>query len=262
MASTRSPALMRSAVSCWPTSNPLASSRRNSTRCRPGSTPAAVKWPCSGLFSDEGRRTPQVTWSAEYPSRSAVLTWTTRRGAIFRTVTGMARLFSSQTWVMPTFSPTIALVATVDGSLPSSCWSGRHVAARLVWFFGAVTGARFACQRSAREDPSGALARFCPEVPTWNAGRRSETSIRPYWAEIGPTCDVTPWVQGPARRISPLEPGEAGSDVLDLDLDVDAGRQVQALQGVHGLRGVLHDVDQPLVHLHLEVLATVFVLVG
>jgi len=27
-------------------------------------------------------------------------------------VTGMARFWSSQTWVMPTFSPTIALAAT------------------------------------------------------------------------------------------------------------------------------------------------------
>src|SRR5262245_7973851 len=34
-----------------------------------------------------------------------------RAGATFRTVTGTTRLSSSQTWVIPTFSPTMALVA-------------------------------------------------------------------------------------------------------------------------------------------------------
>ncbi len=61
---------------------------------------------------------------------------------------------------------------------------------------------------------------------------------------------------GPGSRVA------AGSDVLDLDLDVDPGGQVEALQGVHRLRGVLDDVDQALVHPHLEVLAAVLVLVG
>ena len=50
-------------------------------------------------------------------------------------------------------------------------------------------------------------------------------------------------------------------DVLYLDLDVDARREVEALERVDRLWRVLHDVDQPLVHLHLEVLTAVFVLV-
>src|SRR6266545_7489732 len=48
---------------------------------------------------------------------------------------------------------------------------------------------------------------------------------------------------------------------LQLDLDVDAGRQVQALELLNRLgRGVV-DVDEPLVREHLEVLAAVLVLV-
>src|SRR3954447_19599148 len=50
--------------------------------------------------------------------------------------------------------------------------------------------------------------------------------------------------------------------LLDLDLDVDTGRQVEPLEGVDGLRRRLEDVEQPLVHAHLEVLAGVLVDVG
>src|SRR4051812_48211907 len=48
----------------------------------------------------------------------------------------------------------------------------------------------------------------------------------------------------------------------ELDLDVDAGREVEAHQGVNGLRGGVDDVDEALVGPHLEVLAGVLVLVG
>src|SRR5690242_13118581 len=47
----------------------------------------------------------------------------------------------------------------------------------------------------------------------------------------------------------------------ELDLDVDAGWQVEAHQRVHRLRRRVDDVDQPLVRAHLEVLARVLVLV-
>src|SRR3954466_10690591 len=52
------------------------------------------------------------------------------------------------------------------------------------------------------------------------------------------------------------------SAASELDLDVDAGREVEAHQRVHGLRGGIDDVDQALVRAHLEVLARVLVLVG
>src|SRR6185312_14660584 len=45
-----------------------------------------------------------------------------------------------------------------------------------------------------------------------------------------------------------------------LDIDVDAGRQIDAHQGVNGLRRRVEDVDQPLVSAHLEVLPRVLVL--
>src|SRR5215216_7659896 len=47
---------------------------------------------------------------------------------------------------------------------------------------------------------------------------------------------------------------------LELDLDVDAGREVEPHQRVDRLRGRRMDVDQPLVRAHLEVLARVLVL--
>ena len=49
---------------------------------------------------------------------------------------------------------------------------------------------------------------------------------------------------------------------MDLDLDVDAGRQIEALQRIDRLGRRVDDVDEPLVHAHLEVLAAVFVLEG
>src|SRR5262245_6104348 len=49
------------------------------------------------------------------------------------------------------------------------------------------------------------------------------------------------------------------SDLLDLDLDVDACGQVESLQRFDGLARGLHDVDEPLVDAHLEVLAAVLV---
>src|SRR5580700_4966296 len=50
-------------------------------------------------------------------------------------------------------------------------------------------------------------------------------------------------------------------DLLQLDLDVDAGRHIKPHQGVDGPRRGVDDVDQPLVRTHLEVLARVLVLV-
>src|ERR1700677_5414991 len=52
------------------------------------------------------------------------------------------------------------------------------------------------------------------------------------------------------------------SDLANLDLDVDTGREGESLERVDGLGGVIHDVQKTLVHAHLEVLARVLVLVG
>src|ERR1700752_4904062 len=48
---------------------------------------------------------------------------------------------------------------------------------------------------------------------------------------------------------------------ISLDIDIDTGRQIDAHQGVNGLRRRVEDVDQSFVRTHLEVLARVLVLV-
>src|SRR5271170_6637026 len=66
-----------------------------------------------------------------------------RAGLTRTTVTGMARFWASQTWVMPTFSPTIALVATCASFFCARRFSDTQTlrrvtkperSARLVWF--------------------------------------------------------------------------------------------------------------------------------
>src|SRR5215212_3855044 len=61
-------------------------------------------------------------------------------------------------------------------------------------------------------------------------------------------------------RPSPLVPESLLVFLTErLDLDVDAGRQIQLHQRVHGLRRGLEDVDQPLVRADLELLARLLV---
>mgnify|MGYP000950771212 CR=1 FL=1 len=88
-----------------------------------------------------------------------------------------------------------------------------------------------------------------------------------YLCKIAPTPLVSirldaheaPLVGAPRGRSGWPDPG--GSAVLDLDLDVDAGREIESLERVDGLGGGVHDVEEPLVDPHLEVLAGVLVLV-
>src|SRR5581483_7380656 len=164
--STLSPLANRSAWITWPIVKAELSSTRISARCLATAWLAFLKWPVSGLLTRRVLTSPKASWMAEYPSRSGVLTWTTRQGPAWMTVTGTARFCSSQIWVMPIF-----------------------------W----------------------------PRMPRLDA-----IALR----------------------------------LLDLDLDVDAGRQVEPLEGVDGLRRRLEDVEQPLVDPHLEVLARVLVDVG
>src|SRR6478735_12258012 len=81
-----------------------------------------------------------------------VFTCTTRRGATLTTVTGTTRLSSAHTWVMPTFSPTIAFDAIATGL------SHRPSFTRTL--------------RTGR--PGGASIRLGCGVPavSWSAGRR------------------------------------------------------------------------------------------
>src|SRR5215470_6490749 len=58
--------------------------------------------------------------------------------------------------------------------------------------------------------------------------------------------------------LRPISPSMASS-LLKLDLDVDPGRNVQLLQGLHRLSGRARDVDQALVDADLELLARLLV---
>src|SRR5581483_881017 len=68
---------------------------------------------------------------------------------------------------------------------------------------------------------------------------------------------------GPRRTAGPPDrrPRRAELCLLYLDLDVDAGGQLEALERVDRLGARLQDVEQALVDAHLEVLAAVLVLV-
>src|ERR1700685_3524558 len=147
---------------------------------------------------------------------------------------------------MPTFSPTIALLATyVSFSLRPSDFPGRMPTIR-------------------PGDPSGALDWFGARS---RSSRLSRTSVVvgstgvPLFSPIWAARDVTPSATPPARRLAGKR-GARPSGRLDLYLDVHAGREVEPLERVDRLGRVLDDVDQALVHPHLEVVAGVLVLVG
>src|SRR5438552_91781 len=135
----------------------------------------------------------------------------------------MARFWSSQTCVMPTFSPTIALV--VIGPFTRRLRTGGPRRS-------AVSCA--AVYRNRRPRTS---------VRIRQAAEPGKYSPHPFWARK--------WLLGQPA------PKPIGLGGLDLDLDVDAGGQLEALEGVDGLGTGLEDVEQALVDPHLEVLPRV-----
>src|SRR5437764_6787784 len=64
------------------------------------------------------------------------------------------------------------------------------------------------------------------------------------------------WATRPQRMVWFLFPVSLRAE---LDLDVDAGGEVELHQRVHGLRRRVDDIEQPLVGPHLELLAALFV---
>src|SRR3954469_8183750 len=100
--------------------------------------------------------------------------------------------------------------------------------------------------------------------PSESGGRTWVTTLVPAATTVTGTTRLLSshtWVM---PSLVPSRPFTLRSIVMvpsELDLDVDAGRQVEPHQGVDGLRGGVDDVDEALVGAHLEVLAAVLVLV-
>src|SRR4029078_5996808 len=84
----------------------------------------------------------------------------------------------------------------------------------------------------------------------------------PWCSPAAPKCSLCCYARhrlvGLTRNASPLETGKPISisgRSLQLDLDVDAGRQVELHQRVHGLVGRIDDVHQPLWRADLDLVA-------
>src|SRR5580693_1060408 len=125
-----------------------------------------------------------------------------RAGLTRTTVTGMARFWASQTWVMPTFSPTIALVAT--------CAS---------FFLYASVADTQTLRRVTKPERSARLVWF--SVPQ----RATEHFFFPPELIYG---GYQPYIIGPEVRKGTR--ASMTSDLANLDLDVDAGREVETLE--------------------------------
>ena len=129
------------------------------------------------------------------------------------------------------------------------------------------------------QDGGGGAERSAP--PGGDPGRRPEPSeargagapedqgarLRSAGAGLRCNTDVTARLENP--RVSDLrlshrnsrlrDASRKGSGGLDLDLDVDAGGEVESLERLDRLPGRLDDVEEALVDAHLEVLAGVLV---
>ena len=169
------------------------------------------------------------------------------------TVTGTTRLSASQTWVMPSFLPRIPLFAIAFSQVVSTAHgpvgpsgapgrpgarrgrapgrSGAHLVVPVLVLRGATwLPSRGAAGLSVTECGEFGWGRGALGAPGHGVGRSSSGRRR--------RCRRTNVAQRP-RSTPPDGPARNGrprSHLLDLDLDVDAGGQVEALEGVDRLR--------------------------
>src|SRR5437870_3840851 len=159
------------------------------------------------------------------------------------------------------------------------------VANTSAWITWPMVKAELSSTRISARCLAGAWLAFLKWPVSGLLTRRGLTSPKASWmAEYPSRSGVFPWTtrQGPAWMTVPGTALFCSSQIcvmpifwprmpllfaialrlLDLDLDVDACRQVEPLEGVDGLGGGLEDVEEPLVDPHLEVLAGVLVDVG
>src|SRR5580693_8547128 len=105
--------------------------------------------------------------------------------------------------------------------------------------------------------------------PIWTAEYLSLSGVRTAVTTHGPACTTVTGTTCPVSSKTWVMPSLVPripviamiSESSELDLDVDAGREVEPHERVDGLRRRVNDVDQPLVRPHFEVLARVLVLV-
>src|SRR6201981_1644401 len=105
--------------------------------------------------------------------------------------------------------------------------------------------------------------------PIWTAEYPSLSGVRTAVTTHGPACTTVTGTTCPVSSKTWVMPSLVPrlpviamiSESSELDLDVDASREVKPHQRVDGLRRRVDDVDQPLVRPYLTVLARVLVLV-
>src|ERR1700736_1583692 len=157
------------------------------------------------------------------------------------TVTGTTRFSASQTWVMPSLRPRIPLPA-------------------IAVFVPVLVGASCAHANAPPAWPGGRRRRSVISVVPRGSDWPARTSV----GELGRSLIRPPGGGTAGEPVEPTgRPGQGAnagrSGLLDLDFDVDPGRQVESLQRFDGLAGGLDDVEETLVDPHLEVLAGVLV---
>jgi hypothetical protein len=110
-----------------------------------------------------------------------------------------------------------------------------------------------------RRSELGCAARSCAEAQPaqTSVGENFRTSIAA--GRTAHAAKAQQYYRIPGTAVEALS---SVSDLLDLDLDVDAGGEVEPLERLDGLRRGLDDVDKALVDAHLEVFARVLVDVG
>src|SRR6476659_4095862 len=157
---------------------------------------------------------------------------------------------------------------TVTGTCRPSAWNKRVIPT----FFAITpvrmiktpqTEARGACPRCVKPIQMFACPAWARASTREAAGTQPGADLRRYHPNRHAGLDPASTFSFPRRRKAGgprVKPGVTITDVLSqLNLDVDAGSEIELHQRVHRLRRGLHDIEQPLVGSHLELLARLLV---
>ena len=215
MASTRSPASRTSAVNCWPTSKPRcrrAATRRDDGPVRPRPCRNGPARACS--MSPPGYAPGHLQRRVALTLRRLDLHHPHRRDPHHRHRHRTVLLIPDLGHAYLLADDRPGRHGRVKSFRPQ--WGPAALGRRSPSMVGTRSGARFACQRSAREarvERSSGCAPRSPPQGGWALGDVVPAS----GPEIGPTCDVTPSLGGFPVGCSVSGPTAPGSDVLNLD---------------------------------------------